>query len=267
MSIIPNCCYYPTPPRVWSRVQNACSFGDPSYSSTTTYISPLSGKTISQAQYNIDLAMLRKGNVLQYKINSSSLTQKQRYSKIANGAWTNRNTTWANQSTRGYTNPNIQSLQRVNTINITLDGTPTNLPVTCPKQPIVVYSELPPQSDTSNPETELPPPPPPPADTGDAIPVVPIPVAPDPVVIQDLGNMLCNVYQNICTGETISHPANIPCHPTTDSDVPGAIEELCWNDGIQTWYPRQRYVMTNSGDKFPQGYKLLVSAIKPCSTI
>ena len=265
MSVLPNiCCYNPIPTRVWSRVQSSCSYGEPNYNPNAIIISPLTGKPILQSQYEIDFAMLRKGNILQYKKNSSSLTQKQRYSKIANGAWVNRNTTWATQNDRGYTNPNTQGLKRVNTINITLDGTPTTLPVTCPKPKNIIYPQLPTQSTPSNPETELPPPPPPPANTGDALPGVPGPPVIPPIVIQDLGNMLCNVYENVCTGETVSQPAHTPCHPTSDSDVPGRIQELCWNEGIQTWYTKTRYVMTNSGNKFPEGYKVLISADRAC---
>ena len=50
------------------------------------------------------------------------------------------------------------------------------------------------------------------------------------------------------------------CSLTTASDVPGPIGVLCWNDGTPTWYPRQRYVMTNSNNKWPLNAKL-VSAI------
>ena len=31
--------------------------------------------------------------------------------------------------------------------------------------------------------------------------------------------------------------------------------DLCYDDSLPTYYPRRRYVMTNSGNKFPVGYK------------
>ena len=62
--------YKPVPPREWSRVQNECtSFtGEP----PTTIELPLIGITVpyTAAFYYADL--LRKGNVLQYKKNSSN---------------------------------------------------------------------------------------------------------------------------------------------------------------------------------------------------
>ena len=82
-----------------------------------------------------------------------------------------------------------------------------------------------------------------------------IPINSKPVVIQDGGVLICSVQENVCTGETKSTISQKICNPTTDSNVPGQIQDLCWNDGTQTWYPRQRYIMTNSGNKFPYNYK------------
>ena len=250
-------CYLPLPPRAWSRVQNNCSLFEQFQDNPGTAASTL----------YLKYAMLNKGNVLQYKKNSSNLTKQQRYAQIAKGCWTNRNTTWATQSTRGYTNPNNQSLQRVNNINITLAGVRTTAPVTCPKPTTIINDTLPPASSggSENPETLPPPPPPPTTNLGTVLPdTVPEPPL-EPIVIQDLGNLVCGTQENVCTGELIKQPSDIICHPTTDSDVPGQIIELCWNDGTPTWYPRQRYVMSNSGNKWPTNATLLsaVAANKP----
>jgi hypothetical protein len=254
-------CYLPIPPRAWSRVQNSCSlFDENTYSGSALVPLPYSGKLVPASTLYLEYAMLNKGNVLQYKKNSSNLTKQQRYAQIAKGKWTNRNTTWATQSTRGYTNPNNQSLQRVNSINITLDGQPTLAPVTCPKPFIPVNQPLPGTSSSGgNPEV-LPPPPPPTTNTSTELPPIIIEALILPIVIQDLGNLVCGTQENICTGELIRQRTDIICHPTSDSDVPGPIMELCWNDGNPTWYPRQRYVMTNSGNKWPVN-ATLVSAI------
>jgi len=243
-------CYLPIPPRAWSRVQNACSL-----------ITDFQGNN-AYTLY-LEYAMLNKGNILQYKKNSSNLTKQQRYSQISKGKWTNRTTTWATQTSRGYTNPNNLSLQRVGSINITLAGVPTTDPVTCPKTTTTINNTLPATSngEFKNPET-LPPPPPPTVNTGTELPPTQKEVPIKPIVIQDLGNLVCGTYQNICTGEMTSHQTDTLCHPTSDSDVPGTIMELCWNDGTPTWYPRQRYVMTNSGNKWPINATLL-SAVKP----
>lgn len=255
-------CYLPIPPREWSRVQNSCSLVYDNQNTSAIRL-PYSGKLVPASSLDLEYAMLNKGNVLQYKKNSSLLTKNQRYSQIAKGLWTNRNTTWATQSTRGYTNPNTQSLLRVGTVNITLDGLPTTDPVTCPKINPVVNEELPPVDEVDpNPEVIPPPPPPPTIDFGTVIPTVPNDIPEPPIVVQDLGTMICGTQQNICTGEILSLPTNQLCHPTSDSDVPGPIMELCWNDGTPTWFPRQRYIMTNSGNKWPVNATLF-SAIKP----
>jgi hypothetical protein len=263
-------CYLPIPPRAWSRVQNNCSlFDETNFNGLNLVSTPYSRKQVPASTLYLEYAMLNKGNVLQYKKNSSNLTKQQRYAQIAKGMWTNRNTTWATQSTRGFTNPNNQSLQRVNNINITLDGQATLAPVTCPNPIVPVNQPLPPPSSggSSNPEVIPPPPPPPTVNSGTALPPTIIEIFAEPVVIQDLGNLVCGTQQNVCTGELIRQPTNIICHPTSDSDVPGPLMELCWNDGNPTWYPRQRYIMTNSGNKWPTNAALLSAVKIPPPTI
>jgi hypothetical protein len=94
------------------------------------------------------------------------------------------------------------------------------------------------------------------------IPVLPYikpPPHPTPrVVIPEGGSLICNITENICTGQILSvRKANDNCNPSTASDVPGPIIPLCYNNGLPTYYPRQRYIMTNSGNKFPEGYKFM----------
>ena len=45
--------YLPIPPRVWSRVQNPCTFTVPGSTYTQAYI-PLINQTVSQAQANYE---------------------------------------------------------------------------------------------------------------------------------------------------------------------------------------------------------------------
>ena len=245
-----NNCYLPQPPRDWSRVQNICSYeNNVPYKEQTT------------------IEMLNKGNILQYKANSGNLTKSQRYSKIAKGQWVNRNTTWATQSLRGYTNPNVSNLKRTG-FNVSIDpitdniiGTTITSP-TCPQIIKPIYPVLPSNtgggSDIIEPNI---PPSIPPTPGSDTFPEIQTVNPPNPIVIKDGGILICSIQENICTGETISTSVQQLCHPTTDSDVPGKIQELCWNDGTQTWYPRQRYVMSNSSNKWPINAKL-IGAIK-----
>jgi hypothetical protein len=191
--------YNPVPPRAWSRVQNACSTIDVNFNSTN-FKKELT--TLSQ---------INKGNVLQYKKNSSSLTKNQRYSQIAKGMWINRTKSWATQS-QIYTNPNMTSLKRINFIEIPLPSDKKD-PFNC-----------------SN------------------------------LTFKEGGTLLCNQIVNPCTNEVIQITQNKLCNPTSDSNVPGPIIPLCWDNRIQTWYPKQRLVMTNSTNKWPVNYKLFKSA-------
>ena len=200
--------YNPVPPRVWSRVQNPCS--------VIAYKNDDPGANSDFARAEYDRQMLLKGNILQYKKNSSNLTKKQRYTQIAKGMWTNRTKTWATQSDT-YTNPNMTSLLRVN------------------------YTILDPSNNTFSSRSN--------------------PFGCPTTVIPDGGNLVCNVVVNPCTQEVVKRTKSQQlCNPTSDSDVPGQIQLLCWNDGTQTWYPRQRYIMPTSGTKWPVGYKGFVSA-------
>ena len=243
-------CYLPQPPRAWSRVQNMV---DPNAS----------------ASFFVKQAMMNKGNVLQYKANSTNLTKIQKYSKIAKGQWVNRNTTWATQSDL-YSNPNTTHLKRYGNINIAIDpilGTvigPTTEPITCPnnENENKNNSTLP-DNEGQTPGTSDPsiPPSVPSTPGSNTFPVV-IPDTPVlPIVIPDGGSLMCSVQENICTGAIIQSRSQQVCHLTTDSDVPGAIQDLCWNDGTPTWYPKQRYVMTNSTNKWPVNATLVSSII------
>ena len=267
MSCYNSNCYLPQPPRAWSRVQNSCSLNTDDENTGLVKV-PYTNTFIPAAALGDKMAMLNKGNVLQYKANSSNLTKSQRYSKIAKGQWVNRNTTWATQSTRGYTNPNTTSLKRSgNVVNIAIDPItgaiigPTVAPPTCPQNVVPINEVLPSNggggSDENDPNI---PPPVEPTPGSDTFPTI-IPDEPvEPIVIQDEGVLICSIQENICTGETKRSLSQQLCNPTSDSDVPGQIQQLCWNDGTPTWYPRQRYVMSNSTNKWPVNAKL-VSAI------
>lgn len=234
--------YLPQPPRAWSRVQNSCTYVD-------------SG-TSPQNIYAAD--MLNKGNVLQYKKNSANLTKSQIYSQVARGKWINRNTTWATQSAQ-YSNPNTTSLKRSGNVkNIAIDPITgavigeTSSSVTCP-QPVVTNNEGLPSNSGGGSSVDDPSIPPivEPSSGSNVFPPIEEEAAEEPIVIQDGGSLVCSVQENVCTGETKATKSQQLFNPTSDSDVPGPIQELFWNDGTQTWYPRQRYVMTNSANKWP----------------
>ena len=215
--------YNPKPTRVWSRVQHPCTFTVDSLYNTS--FDPLTGKTTTIAQANYYNKLLYKGNILQYKKNSSTLTKSQRYSQICKGMWTNRTKSYATQ-TQTYTNPNTSNLQQVNFINVPSNGATPNIP-------------------------------------GPFNFNIPAPYGCPSDTIKDGGSLLCTNVVNPCTNEVVDVTKVLECYPTYCSDVPGPIQDLCWNPKLDTWYPRQRYIMPTSGTKWPEGYKGLVSAVKP----
>ena len=236
--------YNPNPTKAWYRVESPCPYG-----------------TIGlENVYNTEMS--RKGNILQYKINSSNVTKNQRYSQIVKGMWSNRKKTWASQS-ETVSMPNINSLKRVNYVTVDLNGIPTSAPITCPVNPgIPTFSTLLPNPGPSQkPAPTVPPVPVTPNENNFSIPYEqPFPFE-NPVIIPDGGNLICTIVENICTGQIYETTRTNFCNPTTDSDVPGPIINLCYNPGLeQTYYPRQRYVMPVSGNKFPIGYKFLQPA-------
>jgi hypothetical protein len=215
--------YNPKPTRVWSRVQHPFTFTlDSSYNSV---FSPLTGKTTSLLEADYYNKLLYKGNILQYKKNTSNLTKSQRYSQICKGMWTNRTKSYATQ-TQTYTNPNTSNLKQVNFINVPTNGVTTYIP-------------------------------------GPLNFNIPAPNGCPSNIIKEGGSLLCNTVVNPCTDEVIETTTVLECYSTSSSDVPGPIIDLCWNSKLDTWYPRQNLTMPTSGTKWPEGYKGLVSAVKP----
>ena len=203
--------YNPIPARTWSRVQNVCP-----------------DESIDRINNNAyDAQMNLKGNILQYKKNSSNLTKNQRYAQIAKGQWANRTKSFASQ-TQTYTNPNTTGLQRVN------------------------YSSIPfPNQIVGSPNNP----------SGPFQPGVPNPFGCLTDVLQDGGSLVGNTYVEPCSGQIIKKTSAVTCNLTTACDVPGPIEKLCWDPRLNTWYPRQNLTMNNSVNYI--SYKDLVSAVTP----
>jgi hypothetical protein len=304
MSCFNPCKKPPQPSRVWSRVQNTCSTNIASTTPNQIFF-PLKNKILTIQQVANEIQMIEKGNILQYKKNSSNITKQQKYAQIAKGQWLNRNPTLATQG-QNMTDPNTRGFKRVNFKTIYADdGTDAFEPVTCPKPKIIeIPKKLPPRFDRGGPGPPSPPPQPldpligpnsrlnpsypyncpqyvqpgdylgfgPKIEIKEKLPPKPENAWPeyglpyiDPSnpekprdVIPDGGNFICGP-DDMCP-TTIKVGRNFyksdHCNPTTASDVPGPVQDLCYNSRkLATFYPRQRRVMTNSGDKFPTGYK------------
>jgi hypothetical protein len=219
--------YNPIPPRVWSRVQNQCTYIIPNSTYEQAYI-PLTGQTVSQAQADYEMKQIYKGNILQYKANSANFTKSQKYSQLARMAGPNRTKIFATQ-TQTYTNPNTTGLLRVGTVTYPfpnqIPGAPNNI-----SGPFA-YGMKNPNDCSGN-------------------------------SIEDGGTLVCGTFANPCSGEIYKQGPSTSsiCNPASASNVPGP-SVLCWNNKVQSWFPKQRYFMNNSTDKWPINYKGFVSAI------
>lgn len=246
--------YNPDPTKEWTRFENSCVY-------------PVNLPISISPKEAHRLAMLYKGNILQYKNNSSNITKSQKYGQIAKGSWTNRNTTWATQS-QSYTNPNTQSLRRVSysTITPTSGGiaVPTGSPLTCPPvNPIIPINPVLPNTGGGGGGGPPPPVIPPQPSGGSGGPVLPdiIPtIPPEPLVIPDGGILICGSVEDLCHPTPYVPVLTDICNPTTASDVPGPIEELCYNDGLPTYYPKTKLTYATSGNKWPTNEKFFRSA-------
>lgn len=170
----------------------------------------------------MDAQMLRKGNVLQHKGNSARLTKTQRYAQLARGGGPNRTKVFATQ-TQTYSNPNTRMMQRMGAevypYPNNVVGAPNN-----PSGPFEVNASSP--FDCSN------------------------------NTLLDGGSLVCGTLVDPCTGEVLKSNEASPwmCSPASASNVPGA-SLLCWDSRIQSWFPREKKVMSNSGTKWPTNYK------------
>jgi hypothetical protein len=202
MSMMP--LYIPNPTRDWYRVQPVCS------------------SIVSNS--NLSKQMLEKGNVLQYKKNSSNLTKNQKYSLIAKGKWINRTKTYASQ-TDVCSNPNTNSLRRVDTVNM-CNGISSSFqydilnPFRCNEK--ICYDPLEDMSFNT---------------------------------IVDGGILIGTDQVNPCTQVLEKRTFTDPCNLTSASDVPGPIQTLCWDLRLEPWYAKERYIMNTSGNKWPTNYK------------
>jgi hypothetical protein len=220
--------YNPSPTRAWSRVQSLCTYTNPISNYSSVFI-PLTNQTVSQAQADYEEKLQYKGNILQYKGNSARLTKSQNYSQLAKGSGPNRTKVYATQS-QTYSNPNTTGLLKVGYETFTypnqIVGKPNNI-------------------------------------SGPFAYGMPNPNGCSGTDIQVGGNLVCGTYANPCSNQ-ITQKGSLTstiCNPASASNVPGS-SILCWNSKMQSWFPKSRYFMNNSTDKWPVNYKLLKSALQ-----
>jgi hypothetical protein len=268
--------YNPVPTKEWYRFQNRCPTIDNVSTENEANLVFEDLANVLPHAYEYNVAIYKKGNILQYKKNSSNLTQLQRYSQIAKGMWTNRTKTWSSQ-TVSVTNPNSDLLKRVNyeTVivpNYSVDGTEIIDPVlatsditSCLPIPVKNFTALPSRSYLVNNNPTVPPVVINSTTTLTLPPYVYRPNIITQAAIQTGGSLIGTIAENPCTGQILQQTYTQECNLSSDSDVPGPSTVLCWNDGLQTYYPKTRLTYGTSGNKWPTNAKLIFSAnsIKP----
>lgn len=234
--------YNPIPPRQWSRfVPNRSD--------------PINGESFLVAQN-------RKGNILQYKNNSSNLTQKEKYSLVAQGKWTYKKS--YGTQTESYTDPNISSLSQQNTGSTTA-FIPNNHRLNCNPSSNSNKGFIPANSGGPTPPNTpiIPPPVPPPTHNPNPLlpPIVPNPTPAEPSIIPDGGNLnSCAIYDH-CSNQYIKQYNKSFCNPTSASDVPQPTITLCYNPAANSsFYPRTRRTYSAGSNKWPTNAKPIFSA-------
>jgi hypothetical protein len=266
--------YNPQPTKEWYRFENSCVYDTTTANGTVVYV-PLLKQYISSDALAYELSVLKKGNILQYKKNSANITKSQRYAQIAKGAWTNRTTTWGTQSV-SYTNPNINSLKRINYLNIpinpsnevTSSSTTYNVTsadgVLCAPSTAASQNGFVPTNNSSGDSNQPTMPPEKGVTPASNNPIIPSIVSPAPITqvqIADGGNLICNISENICTGQVYKTTTSLNCNPLSASDVPGpTLSSFCYNSALPTYYPKTKLTYGTSGNKWPTGAKLILPA-------
>jgi len=265
--------YNPRPTKEWYRYENPCVYQ--TFSNSTVVYIPFLQEYVSSDVLAYELAVLKKGNILQYKKNSADITKSQRYAQIAKGSWTNRNTTWATQGV-SYTNPNTTSLKRINYSELVVNpskevtSSSTTYTVTnadgvfCTPSTSPIQNGFVPSNNSSGDSNQDTMPPKKTDTTASNNPIIPSIVTPPPVTeirIADGGKLICNISENICTGQVYKQTTSLNCNPLSASGVPGPTQHrLCYNSALPTYYPRTKLTYGNSTSKWPTGAKLIFPA-------
>jgi len=213
---------------------------------------PYLKRTIPTRELGYVISMFRKGNVLQYSANSSANTKNQTYSNTVKG-FQKRKKVWSTQ-TVSFSDPNVNKLERVNSTVISNNPNgvlffpdcsnpvpniapfPSPSPSTAP----VNYPDVP--DGTQNEPTNGP----------VAYPIIPVPsVKLEPSII-DGGNLHSCTQEDFCSGKISTYfMDNFNCYPTSDSNVPGPIINLCYPKNIPVTIPRQRTTYVSNATKWP----------------
>jgi len=245
--------YLPNPPRLWERTHATCEIIYQNIDENGMVFMPFFNKMVPASKVGGLLRMLYKGNILQYPSPSTStgFTKKMNYARICKGFGKHRKKSWATQ-TDTYTSPNTSYLQRTQSFIISNN---VNGEISLPEciQPII-------PDDDDLPEPALPvidinDPPFPVDNEPSDIDIVNFPIRPERPIINpsliDGGKLVICSRENVCSGVVQNFAKKTECFPTSDSNVPGPIINLCYPSNFPTFYPRVRKTYTNTSTKWP----------------
>lgn len=266
--------YLPDPPRLWERARSKCEFFFENIDENGMVFIPYFNKTIPFSKVGELKQMLYKGNVLQYISNATINTKKMNYSKISQNVGKHRKKSWATQ-TDSYTSPNINSLSR-HQYSITSNNVNGEIQLPECIEPKIERSIFPSFSEPiAYTENAFFPPlnrpiVKPPTDNSNVTPISPsgnssvFPITPvNPGINNSViegGNLHYRTRGNICTGESITQCETNPCFPTSTSNVPGSIINLCYPTNIPTFYPRVQRTYASPTTSWSINNKMIVPA-------
>ena len=252
--------YLPYPTRLWYRAENLCY----RLPESDVFI-PYLNREVSREEVSNIFAVFRKGNVLQYPANRY-ITKSQTFTSIAKGY--TKKKCWASQ-TDTVTNPNVNKLQRTNP---TITSNNTNNEYFFPecfvpdKKNITFPDYRPPQNagidgNVNTPVTPINPATPPnpvnyPNITNSqsaSSASIAYPIRTPNILEENLnpstlegGKLISCTNENTCSGIILSQLRNISCIPTSDSDVPGPIIDLCYPANIPISINRRKTYASGS---------------------
>jgi hypothetical protein len=244
--------YLPYPTRLWYRSSNPCY----QLPDTNVFV-PYLNKEVSNQELRDIFAVFRKGHILQYPANRLKITKKLAYSRISKGYIKKKG--WGTQSTT-FTEPNINKLQRNNANIISNNATGEYFFPECfvPEKKLSSFPNYrtnggsgsgsgsgsgvkplnyPNKNTPSEPSNSY------------AFPIN-TQIVPENKLntsIIEGGNMITCTTENICSGSITSIINNTTCVPTSHSDVPGPIIELCYPKNIPlSIYRKKTYASNDS---------------------
>lgn len=253
--------YLPQPPRLWERTNATCEILFQNIDENANVYFPYFDKNVPVSKLSYLKKMLYKGNILQYPSQCTSVgfTKRMNYARIAKGFGKYRKKGWATQ-THSYTSPNPNLLHRKQ-FSITSNNLNGEIQILDCKLPFTEDVVFP---DPSNPISDLENPIFPPINTPVDTDSYEYPITPIQPIINDSviegGNLQHCTRGNICSGEIREFAKKIPCFPTSASDVPGPIINLCYPSNFPAFNPRVRKTYTASSTKWPINAKGNIAA-------